>query len=126
MLAHPSAYSSQTGRYTQSFTKTPGSLVSPSMQLTLGANERVFVSRQDGTGWAVAVGTISRVEPGAGLRVCLTLDKAVPHDGDVVYRIDRVSGYSGGAMAGNLAEFCVSDSERLADGEILRKCEIEK
>lgn len=111
MVAHPPSYFSQTGRCCQSFTKPPESLVSPSVSLLLGANERVSVSHQDGSSWAIAMGTVEKVD--SGPKVWLTLDKAVPHDGDVVYyRIDRVCGYSGGVVAGYLAEFCVSDSER--------------
>ena len=41
--------------------------------LPLSVHERVVVSRQDGTGWAIAIGTISKaISPG---EVQLSLDK---------------------------------------------------
>ena len=83
----------------------------------MGANERVFVSRQDGSSWAVAVGSIKNVK--SGPVVCLSLNHPVPHESGAVYRIDCSSGYStGAAMAGNLADFCMSDTERLVTSQI--------
>ena len=112
MQARLPILSKSTGRYSQSFTKVPGS--SPScghtLPLMLDTNERVFVSHQDGSGWALAMGTVLRV--GEGPEVRLDLDKAVSYTGGVVYRIDRAPGYSGGAVAASLTDLCISDSER--------------
>ena len=69
------------------------------------------MSHQDGSKWALAMGTVMSVE--AGLEVRLDLDKPVSHTEGVVYRIDQTPSRVGGsAMATALAEFCISDSER--------------
>lgn len=96
------------GRSVQSFARSPHSAV-PSGSL-LATNDRVVISRQDGSGWAISMGTITDVLPGPQVRV--VLDKPVPHEEDVLYRIDQVSGYSGGAAYCNLADLCTSDSEK--------------
>lgn len=96
------------GRSVQSFARSPHSAV-PSGSL-LATNDRVVISRQDGSGWAISMGTITDVLPGPQVRV--VLDKPVPHKEDVLYRIDQVSGYSGGAAYCNLADLCTSDSEK--------------
>ncbi len=111
MHAHMPTLSKSTGRYRQSFTKAPcSSSAYHSGRLTLDCNERVFVSHQDGSKWAIAVGTVLSVE--AGPEVRLDLDNAVSHTDAIAYRIDQAPSYAGTAMASSLAEFCLSDSER--------------
>lgn len=56
------------------------------------------------------MGTITAVLPGPQVQV--TLDKAVSFKSGVIYRIDQVSGFSGGKAYCNLADLCGSDSEK--------------
>lgn len=80
-------------------------------EVSLCSNDRVVISAQDGSGWAIAMGTVTEVLPGEGVGV--TLDKAVPFKADgVLYRIDRMSGSGGGIAYSNLADMCTSDGER--------------
>lgn len=109
MLAQPPTFTKSTGRYLQSFTKKPGLEVSSSV-LSISTNDRVVISRQDGTGWAIAMGMVTVVLPGPG--VVVLLDKAVPWGSHVLYTVDQVSGHSGGMANHNLADLCASGSER--------------
>ena len=110
MIAYPPTFSESTARYLQRFTKQPGCAVASSSVLSLSANDRVIISRQDGNAWALAMGVITGIVQGPEVEV--SLDKGVPSLADVLYRIDGVSGYSGGIAYSNLADLCASDSER--------------
>ena len=78
MLAHPPVRdpASSSNRHLQKFTRQPSSPHSSSSPLshphTLTLNERVVVSRQDGTSWAVAMGIVTVA---TGSDVELSLDK---------------------------------------------------
>lgn len=74
----------------------------------LTINDRVVISRQDGRGWALTMGTITRPMCAGDMEVLV--DKAV--SASFLYRIDAAPSYGGGVMAGSLADFCTSDSER--------------
>ena len=76
----------------------------------MSINDAVVISRQDGTGWAVAMGTITK--PLSNGEIEVLVDKTVPSDNGTLYRIDAAPSHRGGAMAGNLADLCTSDSER--------------
>jgi len=78
--------------------------------VSLCAGDRVTISRQDGSGWAVAVGCIAAVLPGPVVKV--TLDKAVSCNKNILYRIDRAPGFASGMSYYNMADLCLSDSER--------------
>ena len=110
MFAHPPTFSKSTDRYLQMFTKQPGCCSSGDLLVSLSTNDRVIISRQDGSAWALAMGVITKVVSGPEVEV--SLDKGVSCQADVVYRIDEVSGYSGGIAFGNLADLCASDSEK--------------
>jgi DNA replication ATP-dependent helicase Dna2 len=75
---------------------------------TLTPNERMVVSRQDGTAWAVAMGMVTMATDEA---VELLIDKPVSWDG-TEYRLDVAPSYYGSASLVNLARLCGSDSER--------------
>ena len=97
----------------QTFRKTPDSAHchTPSKAaLAFTKNERVIVSLQDGSGWAVAMGTVAIAMQDGVIR--LSLDKAVSCD--QVCRIDHAPSFSGGLMMNNLTQLCGSDSERCA------------
>ena len=110
MLAQPPTFTKSTGRYLQSFTKKPGLAEVSCSVLSISTNDRVVISRQDRTGWAIAIGTVTEVFPGPG--VVVLLDKAVVCDCHVLYTVDQVSGHSGGMANHNLADLCASGSER--------------
>ena len=104
-------------RFIQSFSKS-SSATSVSMAMAadtmLTVHDRVVVSHQDGSSWAVAIGTIlSLTCIGDGEReVRIVLDKALPSDLSFLYRIDRAPAFSRGSVSSSLAELCSSDSER--------------
>ena len=108
LTALPVDSSSPLKRHTQTFTQTPPS--PHSSDSLLSVNDGVVISRQDGTGWAVAMGTITK--PLSDGEIEVLVDKTVPSDNATLYRIDAAPSHRGGAMAGNLADFCTSDSER--------------
>lgn len=112
MIARPSTFSKTRGKHVQTFVKRQGSTLSSERALV--TNEQVIISHQDGSGWAVAMGTITNISASVSEVEVTMIDKPVPaSDGDVLYRIDQSPGYSGGgAMASNLADFCSSDSEQ--------------
>ncbi len=112
MIAHPPTYSKQTERYSQTFTRGASSVSDQNSIISLSANDRIIISCQDGSAWAIAMGSIESVMPGPEVRV--TLDRSVQYTGKMMYRIDKVPGYSGGILYGNLAELCASDTERYA------------
>lgn len=109
MVAHPPTFSEATRRYCQSFSRSPDSDPFSSHAHSLSANDRVIVSRQDGSGWAVAMGTVTAVSAGGQMEVLL--DKPVP-EAAALYRIDKWSGTSGATATCNLADLCASDSEK--------------
>ena len=108
LAALPVDSSSPLKRHTQTFIQTPPS--PHSSDSLLSVNDGVVISRQDGTGWAVAMGTITK--PVSDGEIEVLVDKTVPSDSASLYRIDAAPSHRGGAMAGNLADFCTSDSER--------------
>ena len=110
MIAHCPTFSKPMDRYLQKFTKQLGSICPSNSVTTLSTNDRVIISRQDGSAWALATGVITLIMPGPVVEV--SLDKGVAFQADIVYRIDQVSGYSGGVAYSNLADLCVSDCER--------------
>ena len=110
MLACPPTFIRNTGRYLQSFVKKPNATASSGSKASLSANERVAISVQDGTGWAVAVGVVTEVLPGNGLKV--VLDKVVPSGAELLYRIDQVVRHNASIAYSNLADLCTSDGER--------------
>lgn len=111
MQAHTPIFSQNTGRYFQSFSKSPHCpSISTLGTLSLSANDQVIVSHQDGSGWAVAMGTITNVSEGPNVQVLL--DKAVPTSSTSLYRIDQMSGPSLSMASSNLADLCASDSEK--------------
>ena len=111
MLAQPPTFFKNTGRYHQSFIKQLDTLpLSSGREVSLSSNDRVVISAQDGSCWAIAMGTVTNVLTGEGVRVAL--DKAVPFDAGVLYRIDQMAGSGGGIAYSNLADICTSDSER--------------
>ena len=110
MLARPAVTSKLHGKVVQTFVKQQRSTL-PS-ERTLSTNEQVIVSHQDGSGWAIAMGTITNISVLTGEVELTMIDRPVPAGVHVLYRIDQAPGYSGGAMASNLAQFCSSDSER--------------
>ncbi len=89
----------------QTFTQTLSSQHSESQ---LSKNDRVVISKLDGRGWAITLGII--IKPMCDGEVEVLVDKAVPTA--PLYRIDAAPSYGGGTMAGILADFCTSDSER--------------
>lgn len=110
MLAQQPTFFKNTGRYHQSFTKKLDTLLlSSGGEVSLSSNDRVVISAQDGSCWAIAMGTVTKVMPGS---VRVTLDKAVPFEAGVLYRIDQMAGSGGGIAYSNLADLCTSDSER--------------
>lgn len=111
MLAQPPTFTKSTGRYLQSFTKKPSLAEVSSSVLSISTNDRVVISRQNGTGWAIAMGTVTVVLPDPP-GVVVLLDKAVPWESHVLYTVDQVSGHSGGMANHNLADLCASGSER--------------
>lgn len=108
MVAHPPTLSSD--RYLQRFRKQACFAGSDNSLLSLCRNDRVVISHQDGSAWALAMGVITKILPGPEVEVLL--DKAVSCHAGVVYRIDEVSGYSGGIALSNMADLCASDGER--------------
>lgn len=119
MLAQHPSFSKSTGRYVQSFTKKPDGASgekSFSSETVISTNERVVISAQDGTGWAIAMGRVTDVLPGLGVTVAL--DKAVSCAAGVLYRIDQLAGQSGGIAYSNLAEICAPDSDRLGFAQL--------
>lgn len=110
MLAMPATYSKLHDKHVQTFAKQQGFTLSSDRVLL--SNEQVIISHQDGSGWAVAMGTITNISVSAGEVQVMMIDKPVPASDYLLYRIDKAPGYIGGAMASNLADFCSSDSER--------------
>lgn len=70
MVAHP-AVSNGGSKYLQVLSKCGGGGMRQDLPLLL--HKRVVVSRQDGSGWAVAIGTVSMVI--SSTEVQLSLDK---------------------------------------------------
>ena len=64
----------------------------------------------------------SITKPLSAGEVEVLVDKAVPSDGSTLYRIDMTPSYGGGSMAGYLADFCSSDSERLVTFVFTTNC----
>ena len=105
LTANPADMSCPLSRQIQVFTQASGTQFGESI---LTINDRVVISRQDGRGWALTKGTITR--PICDGEIEVLVDKAVPAGS--LYRIDAAPSYGGGVMAGTLADFCTSDSER--------------
>lgn len=107
-------------RFIQSFTKSSSASVATTISTATAADtmltihDRVVVSHQDGASWAVAIGTILSLTSSSGgeREVNIVLDKALPSDSSVLYRIDRAPAFSRGSVSSSLAELCSSDSER--------------
>ena len=104
------------GKIVQSFSKSQptsdGAAATTDTLLT--AHDRVVISRQDGSSWAVAMGTILSLACSSSgtVEVRILLDKTVPCDSSVLYRIDQPPSFSRGSVPRTLAELCASDSER--------------
>ena len=104
------------GKIVQSFSKSQptsdGATATTDTLLT--AHDRVVISRQDGSSWAVAMGTILSLACSSSgtIEVRILLDKAVPYDSSVLYRIDQPPGFSRSSVPRTLTELCASDSER--------------
>lgn len=82
----------------------------------LTVHDRVVISHQDGSSWAVAIGTILSLtystSDSGSLEVGILVDKAVPSDSDALYRIDLAPGFGRGSVSSTLADWIASDSER--------------
>ena len=116
------------GRFIQSFSKSnfadSSSTTTTLSKITstttavdtlLTMHDRVVISSQDGSSWAIAIGTILSLTcsaGGSGVEVCVLADKAVPTDLGVLYRIDMAPGFSRGLVPSTLADWIASDSER--------------
>ena len=92
-------------RQKQTFTQSHCSQNSESQLCT---NDRVVISKLDGSRWAITMGVI--LKPMCNGEVEVLVDKAVPSG--PLYRIDAAPSFGGGIAAGILADFCTSDSER--------------
>ena len=117
MVARASALdNSPGGRLIQSFSKSPThSKAAAIVDTLLTVHDRVVVSHQDGRSWAVAIGTILSLTCSSGggdVEVQILVDKALPTDSNLLYRIDQAPGFSRGSVPSTLAELCASDSER--------------
>lgn len=105
------------GKVIQSFSKSQptSDRAAATVDTLLTAHDRVVVSRQDGSSWAIAIGTILSLvcnNSSGTIEVRILLDKAVSCDSSVLYRIDQPPGFSRGSVPRTLAELCASDSER--------------
>ena len=79
MLAHSPTPSGTMGKCSQYFTKQGASAATSTVTRLISVNDRVIVSRQDATGWALAMGTIACIMPGPEVQVIL--DKIGPIHG---------------------------------------------
>ena len=105
------------GKFIQSFSKSQTSSQEPAaatVDTLLTVHDRVVVSHQDSCSWAIAIGTILSLtcSSGGAIEVRILLDKALPTDSNMLYRIDQAPGFSRGSIPSTLAELCASDSER--------------
>ena len=115
------------GRFIQSFSKSlfvTSSSSSSTSKVTsttaavdtlLTVHDRVVISSQDGSHWAVAIGTVLSLTcsgDGGSMEICILVDKAVPTDSAILYRIDMAPGFSRGSVPSTLADWIASDSER--------------
>jgi hypothetical protein len=104
------------GKLIQSFSKSPPTSdgAAATVDTLLTVHDRVVVSRQDGSSWAVAMGTILSLTCNSSgiVEVRVLLDKAVPSDVNMLYRIDQPPSFSRASVPRTLAELCASDSER--------------
>lgn len=113
----PDSSSGGGGKVIQSFSKSPptSDQAAATVHTLLTAHDRVVVSRQDGSSWAVAMGTVLSLicnNSSGTIKVRILLDKALPSDSSVPYRIDQPPGFNRGSVPRTLAELCASDSER--------------
>ena len=101
------------GRFISSFSKSPTIAMATGVDTLLTNHDRAVVSHNDGSSWAVAIGTILSLTCSSGdVAVRILLDKAPPTGPDFLYRIDQAPGFSRGSVTSTLADVCVSDSER--------------
>ena len=104
------------GKLIQSFSKsqTTSDQAAATIDTLLTVHDRVVVSRQDSCSWAIAIGTILSLtcSSSGGVEVRILLDKALPSDSNVLYRIDQAPSFSRASVPSTLAELCASDSER--------------
>ena len=108
------------GKVIQSFSKSQPTSdpAAATIDTLLTVHDRVVVSRQDGCSWAITMGTILNLtcHDGGAIDVRILLDKALPSDLSVLYRIDQAPSFSRGSVPmGTLAELCASDSERYVE-----------
>lgn len=105
------------GKLIQSFStksQTTSDQAAATIDTLLTVHDRVVVSRQDSCSWAIAIGTILSLtcSSSGGVEVRILLDKALPSDSNVLYRIDQAPSFSRASVPSTLAELCASDSER--------------
>ena len=107
------------GKLVQTFSKFQPTSDQPATTIDtlLTVHDRVVVSRQDNHSWAVAMGTILNLGCNSSGRfeVRILLDKALPSDLSMLYRIDQAPSFSRGSVTSTLAELCASDSERYVE-----------
>ena len=103
------------GKFVTLFSKSLNVAMTTTVDTLFTVHDRVVVSHNDGSSWAVAIGTILTLtysSSSGDVEVCVLIDKPLPTDSTVLYRIDQAPGYSRGSVPSTLADFCVSDSER--------------
>ena len=105
------------GKLIQSFStksQTTSNQAAATIDTLLTVHDRVVVSRQDSCSWAIAIGMILSLtcSSSGGVEVRILLDKALPSDSNVLYRIDQAPSFSRASVPSTLAELCASDSER--------------
>ena len=102
------------GKFVSLFSKSFNVAMATTVDTLFTVHDRVVVSHNDGSSWAVAIGTILSLTYSSSddVEVRVLIDKTLPTDSTVLYRIDQAPGYSRGSVPSTLADFCVSDSER--------------
>lgn len=101
------------GKFIQSFSKSHTNPAVFTLDTLLSVHDRVVISHQDGSSWAIAIGTITcSNNNNDGVEVHVSVDKALPTHSNLLYRIDQAPSFSRGSVPSTLADLCASDSER--------------